>query len=97
MPPQPELCSSCQGCEICKDPFRARRENTVIKLMNQLVTFKEAPREQKGGYHIKLIYDPELLARVPEGREAALRRLLSTERQLLKPNMKGALKTSIRR
>ena len=91
VPPQPELCSSCQGCEICKDPFRARRENTVIKLMNQLVTFKEAPREQKGGYHIKLIYDPELLARVPEGREAALRRLLSTERQLLKPNMKGAL------
>ena len=91
VPPQPELCPSCQGCEICKDPFRARREQTVIKLLDQLVTFKEAPRDQKGGYHIKLIYNPEMLAKVPEGREAALRRLLSTERQLMKPHMKGAL------
>ena len=91
VPPQPELCPSCQGCDVCKDPFRARREQTVIKLLDQLVTFKEAPRGQKGGYHIKLIYNPEMLAKVPEGKEAALRRLLSTERQLMKPHMKGAL------
>ena len=64
---------------------------TVIKLLDQLVTFKEAPRDQKGGYHIKLIYNPEMLAKVPEGKEAALRRLLSTEKQLMKPHMKGAL------
>ena len=87
VPPQPELCPSCQGCDVCKDPFRARREQTVIKLLDQLVTFKEAPRGQKGGYHIKLIYNPEMLAKVPEGKEAALRRLLSTERQLMKPHM----------
>ena len=91
VPPQPELCPSCQGCDVCKDPFRARREQTVIKLLDQLVTFKEGPRDQKGGYHIKLIYSKEALERVPEGKEAALRRLLSTERQLLKPHMRGAL------
>ena len=32
-----------------------------------------------------------MLAKVPEGKEAALRRLLSTEKQLMKPHMKGAL------
>ena len=92
VPPQPQGCLGCNGCVVCKDPFKARREETVIKLLDQLVTFKEGPREDKGGFHIKLIYDQELLARVPEGREAALRRLLSTERQLLKPNMEGALR-----
>ena len=91
VPPQPELCPSCQGCEVCKDPFKARRDRTVNQLMDQLVTFKDAPREQKGGYHIKLIYDPDLLAKVSEGRGAALRRLLSTEKQLLRPGMEGAL------
>ena len=34
---------------------------------------------------MKLLFDPELLSRVPEGREAALRRLLATERQLPRP------------
>ena len=91
VPPQPEQCPSCQGCEICKDPFKARRNQTVNKLMDQLVSFKEGSREQGGGFHIKLIYDPELLAKVSEGRQAALRRLLSTEKQLLRPEMKGAL------
>ena len=91
VPPQPQGCLGCNGCVVCKDPFKARREKTVIKLLDELVTFKEGPREEKGGFHIKLIYDQDLLARVPEGREAALRRLLSTEKQLMKPNMKGAL------
>ena len=91
VPRQPEQCPSCQGCEVCKDPFKARRDNTVNNLMDQLVTFQEGPREDGGGYHIRLIYDPELLAKVAEGKQAALKRLLSTERQLLKPEMKGAL------
>ena len=90
VPPQPELCPSCKGCEICADPFKARREQTVISLLDQLVTFKEGKREEGGGYHVKLLYDPDLLAKVPEGREAALRRLLATERQLMRPGMEKA-------
>ena len=90
VPPQPELCPSCQGCEVCADPFKARREQTVINLLDQLVTFQEGSREDGGGYHVRLLYDPEILAQVPEGREAALRRLLATERQLSRPGMAQA-------
>ena len=90
VPPQPELCPNCKDCQICTDPFKARREQTVINLLDQLVTFKEGKHEEGGGYHVKLLFDPELLAKVPEGREAALRRLLATERQLLKPGMEKA-------
>merc|ERR1712020_268073 len=90
VPPQPELCPNCKDCQICTDPFKARREQTVIKLLDQLVTFKEGKREDGGGYHVKLLFDPALLSRVPEGREAALRRLLATERQLLRPGMEKA-------
>ena len=90
VPPQPELCPNCKDCQICTDPFKARREQTVIKLLDQLVTFKEGKHEEGGGYHVKLLFDPELLAKVPEGREAALRRLLATERQLLRPGMEKA-------
>ena len=87
VPPQPELCHSCKDCEVCADPFKARREQTVVKLLDQLVTFQEGSREEGGGYHVKLLFDPEVLAQVPEGREAALRRLLATERQLSRPGM----------
>ena len=90
VPPQPELCPNCKDCQICTDPFKARREQTVINLLDQLVTFKEGKHEEGGGYHVKLLFDPELLAKVPEGREAALRRLLATERQLLRPGMEKA-------
>ena len=90
VPPQPELCHSCKGCQICSDPFKARREKAVIRLMDQLVTFKQAPREEKGGYHIKLLYDTDLLPRVAVGKEAALKRLLATEKQLSKPGMEAA-------
>ena len=90
VPPQPELCHSCKGCEVCADPFKARREQTVINLLDQLVTFQEGSREEGGGYHVRLLYDPEVLAQVPEGREAALRRLLATERQLSRPGMSQA-------
>ena len=92
VPPQPELCHSCKGCQICSDPFKARREKAVIQLMDQLVTFKQAPREEKGGYHIKLLYDTDLLPRVAVGKEAALKRLLATEKQLSKPGMEAARK-----
>ena len=90
VPPQPELCPNCKDCQICTDPFKARREQTVINLLDQLVTFKEGKHEEGGGYHVKLLFDPELLDKVPEGKEAALRRLLSTERQLLRPGMEKA-------
>ena len=90
VPPQPELCPNCKDCQICTDPFKARREQTVINLLDQLVTFKEGKHEEGGGYHVKLLFDPELLAKVPEGREAALRRLLATERQLMRPGMEKA-------
>ena len=90
VPPQPELCHSCKSCQICSDPFKARREKAVIRLMDQLVTFKQAPREEKGGYHIKLLYDTDLLPRVAVGKEAALKRLLATEKQLSKPGMEAA-------
>ena len=92
VPPQPELCASCKGCTVCSDPFKSRREKTVIKLLDQLVTFKEGPREEGGGYHVRLLYDPDRLLRVPVGREAALRRLLATERQLMRPEMQEARK-----
>ena len=62
----------------------------MIGLLDQLVTFKEGKREDGGGYHVRLLFDPALLPRVPEGREAALRRLLATERQLLRPGMEKA-------
>ena len=62
----------------------------MIGLLDQLVTFKEGKREDGGGYHVKLLFNPELLSRVPEGREAALRRLLATERQLPRPGMEKA-------
>ena len=90
VPPQPELCHSCNNCEVCADPFKARREQTVINLLDQLVTFQEGSREEGGGYHVRLLFDPEILAQVPEGREAALRRLLATERQLSRPGMSQA-------
>ena len=90
VPPQPELCHSCKGCQICSDPFKARRDKVVIQLMDQLVTFKQAPREEKGGYHIKLLYDTDLLPRVAVGKEAALKRLIATEKQLSKPGMEAA-------
>ena len=90
VPPQPELCPNCKDCQVCTDPFKARREQTVINLLDQLVTFKEGKHEEGGGYHVKLLFDPELLAKVPEGREAALRRLLATERQLMRPGMEKA-------
>ena len=92
VPPQPELCESCKGCHVCSDPFRARREQTVLNLLDQLVKFKEGPRDKGGGFHVRLLYDPDLLERVPVGREAALRRLLATERQLMKPEMGEARK-----
>ena len=90
VPPQTDLCQSCQGCQICSDPFKARRVKTVIRLMDQLVTYKDAPREEKGGYHIKLLYDTDQLPKVAEGRQAALKRLLATEKQLIKPGMESA-------
>ena len=90
VPPQPELCHSCKGCEVCADPFKARREQTVTNLLDQLVTFQEGSREEGGGYHVRLLFDPDVLAQVPEGREAALRRLLATERQLSRPGMSKA-------
>ena len=90
VPPLSSLCHSCEGCQVCRDPFKAKREETVIKLLDQLVTFQEGRREEGGGFHVRLLFDPTILAEVPEGKGAALRRLLATERQLLKPGMESA-------
>ena len=49
VPPQPELCPNCKDCQICTDPFKARREQTVNNLLDQLVTFKEGKHEEGGG------------------------------------------------
>ena len=35
----------------------------MINLLDQLVTFKEGKHEEGGGYHVKLLFDPELLAK----------------------------------
>ena len=83
-------CDSCQGCQICADPFKAQRRQTTIKLLDQLVTWKDGPHQDGGGYHIKLLFDKDKLARVDEGRSQALRRLLSTERMLARAEMAQA-------
>ena len=90
VPPLPSLCRTCEGCEICRDPFKKRNQETVIKLLDQLVTFREGKREDGGGFHVRLLFDPDILVKVPEGRSAALRRLLATEKQLTKPGMESA-------
>ena len=91
VPPLKSQCHSCEGCQVCRDPFKAKREETVIKILDQLVTFQDGEHEEGGGYHIRLLYDPTILAQVPEGKKAALRRLLATERQLKKPGMEQAM------
>ena len=83
-------CEQCRGCPACSDPFSYQRKTTTIKLMNQLVTWRDGPFNEGGGYHIKLLYDEEKLAKVDEGRAQALRRLLATERMLDKPQFKEA-------
>ena len=90
IPPLTSQCHTCQGCQVCRDPFKAKREETVIKILDQLVTFKDGKHEEGGGFHIRLLFDPAILANVPEGRSAALRRLLATEKQLMKPGMEAA-------
>ena len=90
VPPLSSLCHQCEGCQVCRDPFKAKREETIIKILDQLVTFKEGEHKKGGGFHIRLLYDPTILAQVPEGKKAALRRLLATERQLMKPGMELA-------
>ena len=90
VPPLSSLCHQCEGCQVCRDPFKAKREETIIKILDQLVTFKEGEHKEGGGFHIRLLYDPTILAQVPEGKKAALRRLLATERQLMKPGMELA-------
>ena len=58
--------------------------------MDQLVTWKPSPHKDGGGYHIRLLYDKDRLARVDEGKSQALRRLLATERMLARPeNVQG--------
>ena len=64
----------------------------VIKLMDQLVTWKPGPHEDGGGYNIRLLYDKDKLVRVDEGKSQALRRLMSTERMLARPEISQARK-----
>ena len=85
-------CESCRGCPACADPFRYQRRNTTIKLLDQLVSWKDGPFNEGGGYHIRLLYDKDKLCKVDEGRAQALRRLLATERMLARPQFKEARK-----
>ena len=41
VPPLKSQCHSCEGCQVCRDPFKAKREETVIKILDQLVTFQD--------------------------------------------------------
>ena len=83
-------CDSCKGCKSCGDPFKDQRKQTVIKLMDQLVTWKPGPHEDGGGYNIRLLYDQTKITRVDEGKSQALRRLMSTEKMLARPEMSQA-------
>jgi hypothetical protein len=83
-------CDQCKGCPACSNPFSYQRKATTIKLMDQLVKWRDGPFSEGGGYHIKLLYDKEKLAKVDEGRAQALRRLLATERMLDRPQFKEA-------
>ena len=85
-------CESCRGCLVCADPFKYQRKVTTIKLMNQLVRWQAGPFNKGGGYHISLLYDKEKLCKVDAERAQALRRLLSTERMLDRPQFKEARK-----
>ena len=83
-------CNSCKGCPICSDPFKAQRKQTMIRFLDQLVTWQDGPHKKGRGYHIKLLFDKDKLARVDEGKSQALRRLLSTERMLTRPEFAAA-------
>jgi hypothetical protein len=61
-------CDSCRGCPACSDPFSYQRKATTIKLMDQLVTWRDGPFNEGGGYHIKLLYDQQKLCKVDEGK-----------------------------
>ena len=82
LPVASPVCDSCQGCHICADPFKAQRRQ-----LDQLVTWKDGPHQDGGGYHIKLLFDKDKLARVDKGRSQALWRLLSIERMLARAEM----------
>ena len=65
--------------------------------MQGAVLQAHCPFNKGRGYHIKLLYDKDKLCKVDDGRAQALRRLLTTERKLARPQFKEAKKNLSRK
>ena len=83
LPPHPRVCKGCAECPTCSDSSAAEKKKAIKEKLDQLCQLDTEKPWPEGGWHIKLMWN-ELKEKVPTNEQDAIRRFLSTERQISK-------------
>ena len=83
LPPHPRVCKGCAECPTCSDSSAAEKKQAIKEKLDQLCQLDTEKPWPEGGWHIKLMWN-ELKEKVPTNEQDAIRRFLSTERQISK-------------
>ena len=83
LPPHPRVCKGCAECPTCSDSSAAEKKKAIKEKLDQLCQLDTEKPWPEGGWRIKLMWN-ELKEKVPTNEQDAIRRFLSTERQISK-------------
>ena len=83
LPPHPRVCKGCAECPTCSDSCAAEKKKAIKEKLDQLCQLDTEKPWPDGGWHIKLMWNG-LKEKVPTNEQDAIRRFLSTERQISK-------------